>query len=73
MILRLAFKDIRHDWLLSICLVLAIASIIAPLLVPVLMGVGGMVLLFGVFGVAFLVGAVASLALPEHKGLALES
>ena len=50
-----------------------IASIIAPLLVPVLMGVGGMVLLFGVFGVAFLVGAVASLALPEHKGLALES
>ena len=33
MILRLAFKDIRHDWLLSICLVLAIASIIAPLLI----------------------------------------
>ena len=33
MILRLAFKDIRHDWLLSVCLVLAIASIIAPLLI----------------------------------------
>ncbi len=33
MILRLALKDIVHDWLLSICLVLAIASIIAPLLI----------------------------------------
>lgn len=33
MILRLAFKDLRHDWLLSICLVLAISSIIAPLLI----------------------------------------
>lgn len=33
MILRLASKDILHDWLLSICLVLAISSIIAPLLI----------------------------------------
>lgn len=33
MILRLALKDIVHDWLLSTCLVLAIASIIAPLLI----------------------------------------
>lgn len=33
MIFRLAQKDIRHDWLLSICLVLAISSIIAPLLI----------------------------------------
>jgi putative ABC transport system permease protein len=33
LILRLAFKDLRHDWLLSICLVLAISSIIAPLLI----------------------------------------
>ncbi len=33
MILRLALKDILHDWLLSTCLVLAIASIIAPLLI----------------------------------------
>lgn len=33
MILRLALKDILHDWLLSICLVLAISSIIAPLLI----------------------------------------
>jgi putative ABC transport system permease protein len=33
MIFRLALKDVIHDWLLSICLVLAIASIIAPLLI----------------------------------------
>jgi putative ABC transport system permease protein len=33
MILRLAFKDVVHDRLLSGCLVLAIASIIAPLLI----------------------------------------
>lgn len=33
MILRLALKDIQHDWLLSTCLVLAISSIIAPLLI----------------------------------------
>ena len=33
MIIRLAFKDVVHDRLLSICLVLAIASIIAPLLI----------------------------------------
>ncbi len=33
MIVRLAFRDLLHDWLLSTCLVLAIASIIAPLLI----------------------------------------
>jgi putative ABC transport system permease protein len=33
MIFRLAFKDIVHDWLLSLCLVLAISAIIAPLLI----------------------------------------
>jgi len=33
MMLRLAMKDILHDWLLSTCLVLAIASIVAPLLI----------------------------------------
>lgn len=33
MMLRLALKDILHDWLLSTCLVLAIASIVAPLLI----------------------------------------
>ena len=48
-----------------------IASIIAPLIVPVLMGVGGMVLLFGVFGAAFLLAAGAALVLPEQRGRAL--
>ena len=33
MIFRLAFKDVVHDWLLSLCLVLAISAIIAPLLI----------------------------------------
>ena len=33
MILRLAYRDVVHDRLLSLCLVLAIASIIAPLLI----------------------------------------
>ena len=33
MIFRLAVKDLVHDWLLSTCLVLAVASIIAPLLI----------------------------------------
>ncbi|MDD2464536.1 MAG: FtsX-like permease family protein [Desulfobulbus sp.] len=33
MILKLAYKDVVHDRLLSVCLVLAIASIIAPLLI----------------------------------------
>ena len=33
MILKLSFKDIVHDRLLSICLILTIASIIAPLLI----------------------------------------
>jgi len=33
MIFKLAYKDVIHDRLLSVCLVLAIASIIAPLLI----------------------------------------
>ncbi|MBM9514879.1 ABC transporter permease [Desulfogranum marinum] len=32
MIAKLAAKDIMHEWLLSLCLVMAISSIIAPLL-----------------------------------------
>jgi putative ABC transport system permease protein len=32
-IFRLAYKDVVHDWLLSLCLVLAISAIIAPLLI----------------------------------------
>ncbi|WP_342372083.1 MFS transporter [Propioniciclava soli] len=48
-----------------------IASILAPLIVPPLMAAGGMVLLFGVFGTAFAVGAVAALGLPEQRGRSL--
>ena len=50
-----------------------IASMIAPLSVPVMMAGGGMVLVFGVFGVSFLLAAVAALALPDHTGRALEA
>ena len=46
---------------------------IAPLSVPVMMAGGGMVLVFGVFGVSFLLAAVAALALPDHTGRALEA
>ncbi len=48
-----------------------LASIIAPLIVPVLLGLGGMGVLFGVFGAAFLIAAVAALALPERAGVEL--
>ncbi|WP_051308901.1 ABC transporter permease [Desulfogranum japonicum] len=33
MILKLSVKDLLHEWLLSLCLVLAITSIISPLLI----------------------------------------
>ncbi len=49
-----------------------IASMLAPLSVPVLIGAGGMVLAFGVFGVAFLLAAGAALALPEQAGPPLD-
>lgn len=49
-----------------------IASIIAPLLVPLLLVTGGSAMVFGVFAVAFVVAAVAAFTLPERKGLALE-
>ena len=49
-----------------------IASIVAPLSVPILLGGGGLVLVFGVFGAAFLLAAGAALLLPESKGLALD-
>ncbi|MCL2316600.1 MAG: MFS transporter [Actinomycetia bacterium] len=42
-----------------------VASIIAPLSVPVLRGAGGEGLVFGVFGVVFVVAAAAALVLPE--------
>lgn len=49
-----------------------IASIIAPLLVPLLLGSGGTALVFGVFAAAFVVAALAAFTLPERKGVALE-
>lgn len=52
-----------------------IASILAPLSVPVLLGLGGerydVVVVFAVFGAAFLVAAAAAFALPEQRGRAL--
>lgn len=49
-----------------------IASIIAPLSVPPLLGLGGSEVVFGVFGAAFLIGAAAALFLPERRNLELE-
>ena len=49
-----------------------IASIIAPLLVPLLSISTGLSGLFAVFAVAFAVAAVAALGLPEWRGRALE-
>ncbi len=48
-----------------------IASILAPLSVPWLLGLGGSGLVFAVFGVAFVLAAGAALALPEWRGRAL--
>ncbi|KLU11573.1 MFS transporter [Kocuria sp. SM24M-10] len=52
-----------------------IASILAPLSVPVLLGLGGerydLVVVFAVFGAAFLVAAAATFALPEQRGRTL--
>ncbi len=49
-----------------------IASILAPLAVPWLTGLGGSGLLFAVFGAAFVMAAAAALFLPEWTGRALE-
>ena len=49
-----------------------VASIIAPLSVPVLKNLGTEGLVFGVFGAAFIVGAAAALFLPEAARLRLE-
>lgn len=48
-----------------------IASVIAPLLVPVLREWGGTGLLFTVFGVVFLVAAAGALGLPERRAQVL--
>jgi putative MFS transporter len=49
-----------------------IASVIAPLSVPLLSGTGGTGLVFGVFAVVFVLAATAALALPELRGRALD-
>lgn len=49
-----------------------IASILAPLSVPVLKGWGGQPLVFATFGASFAIAAAAALLLPERKGAALE-
>ncbi|MGX5359904.1 MFS transporter [Kocuria sp. KH4] len=52
-----------------------VASVLAPLSVPVLLGLGGerydLVVVFAVFGAAFLVAAAAAFVLPEQRGRAL--
>ena len=51
-----------------------IASIAAPLLVPVILAAWGNAALFAIFGAAFVVGALAAyLLLPEQAGDALET
>ncbi|GAB2672426.1 MFS transporter [Thalassiella azotivora] len=49
-----------------------IASILAPLSVPPLVALGGNGVVFGTFAAAFLLTAVAALALPEMRGAALD-
>lgn len=49
-----------------------IASIIAPLMVPVLLTAGGLGLVFGVIGVSFAIAALAALKLEEMVGIGLE-
>ncbi|MGN0124537.1 MAG: MFS transporter [Rhodococcus sp. (in: high G+C Gram-positive bacteria)] len=49
-----------------------LASIIAPLLVPVLLGAGGNGLVFGAFAASFVVAAVAAFTLPERAGTVLD-
>jgi putative MFS transporter len=48
-----------------------IASIIAPLIVPPLLVVGGIPVLFALFGAAFALAALAALSLPELRGTSL--
>ncbi len=49
-----------------------IASIAAPLAVPVLLGAGGAPLLFVVFAACFLVAAAAAWGLVDRSGAALD-
>ena len=49
-----------------------IASIVAPLTVPLLLGAGGAPLLFVVFAVFFAIAAIAAWGLVDRRGLALD-
>ena len=49
-----------------------LASIIAPLCVPLLLAIGGVALPFAVFAAVFAVAAIAALTLPDLRGKALE-
>jgi len=49
-----------------------LASIIAPLCVPLLLSAGGVALPFGVFAGVFAVAAITALTLPDLRGKALE-
>jgi len=49
-----------------------LASIIAPLCVPLLLLAGGVALPFGVFAAVFAVAAITALTLPDLRGKALE-
>ncbi len=48
-----------------------VAAMVAPLLVPVFTQLGGLPLLFGIFGAMFLTAMAASLFLPEYTGESL--
>ncbi|ALC07017.1 hypothetical protein CDES_13435 [Corynebacterium deserti GIMN1.010] len=48
-----------------------IASIIAPLIVPPIIALGGHIALFALFASAFAIAAIAAFTLPEQKGKAL--
>lgn len=49
-----------------------IASVVAPLLVPLLRDVGGTALLFTIFASVFVVAALAAFGLPDRRGIALD-
>ncbi len=49
-----------------------IASILAPLAVPLLLGIGGSIALFGVFAAAFAIAAIAAWTIPERRNQPLE-
>jgi MFS transporter, putative metabolite:H+ symporter len=49
-----------------------IASILAPLSVPLLLDLGGTGMVFGTFAAFFVVAAIATFGLPERRGEALD-